>query len=148
MSKGSFDFARINFPNGDMVGHTGNLEASVVAVETVDLCVAKLIQAADETDTILLITADHGNADEMFDTKEDGPADWLKLPLDQRPKPKTSHTLSKVPLYIYDPRGYSNYALNDSEDLGIGNIAATVLELMGVEPKANYLPSIIKVVSK
>ena len=70
MHKGSFDFARINYPNGDMVGHTGNLEASVVAVETVDLCVAKLIKAADETDTILMITADHGNADEMFDTKE------------------------------------------------------------------------------
>ena len=91
MKKGSFDFARINYPNGDMVGHTGNLEASIVAVETVDLCIGKLIKAANETDTILLITADHGNADEMFDTKESGPDNWLDLPMDQRPKPKTSH---------------------------------------------------------
>ena len=81
MKKGSFDFARINYPNGDMVGHTGNLEASIVAVETVDLCIGKLIKAANETDTILLITADHGNADEMFDTKESGPDNWLDLPM-------------------------------------------------------------------
>lgn len=145
MHKGSFDFARINYPNGDMVGHTGNLEASIVAIETVDLCVAKLIKAADETDTILVITADHGNADEMFDTKEEGPADWLQLPIDQRPKPKTSHTLSKVPLFIYDPRGHASYDLNDKSDLGIANIAATVLELMEVEPQERFLESIVKV---
>lgn len=145
MHKGSFDFARINYPNGDMVGHTGNLEASIVAVETVDLCVAKLIKAADETDTILVITADHGNADEMFDTKEEGPADWLQLPIDQRPKPKTSHTLSKVPLFIYDPRGHASYDLNEKSDLGVANVAATVLELMEVEPQERFLESIVKV---
>ena len=98
------------------------------------MCVAKLIKAADETDTILMITADHGNADEMFDTKEVGPNNWLDLPLDQRPKPKTSHTLSKVPLFTYMiPKDTIHYELSENEDLGIGNVASTVLELMEVE---------------
>ncbi|RZA13343.1 MAG: 2,3-bisphosphoglycerate-independent phosphoglycerate mutase, partial [Proteobacteria bacterium] len=96
MMNDSFDFARINYPNGDMVGHTGNLEASIVAVSTVDLCVGRLIKAAEVSNTILIFTADHGNCDEMFDTNKEGPSDWFQLPFNTRPKPKTSHTIARL----------------------------------------------------
>jgi 2,3-bisphosphoglycerate-independent phosphoglycerate mutase len=141
----SFDFGRINYPNGDMVGHTGNLEASILAVSAVDLCIGRLVQVAKETDTVLIITADHGNADEMFDTNQEGPADWLDLPFSWRPKPKTSHTLNAVPFYLYDPRGTNGYRLVPGLEMGsIANIAASVITVLGLPQKENYLPSLIE----
>ncbi len=144
MMKGTFDFARINFPNGDMVGHTGNLEASIVAVSTVDLCIGRLLKAAEVSNTIVVITADHGNCDEMFDTNREGPANWLELPFTTRPKPKTSHTLNPVPLYIFDPKGHSHYKLRDI-DASIANVPNTVLALMGLKDRSRYLPSLVEV---
>ena len=76
MQAGSFDFGRINYANGDMVGHTGNFEASVLAVGVVDQMLGRLIHIAKQTDTILLITADHGNCDQMFDAKEVDFPNW------------------------------------------------------------------------
>ncbi len=146
MQQGSFDFGRINFPNGDMVGHTGNLEAAITAVSVVDLCVGRLIQAAQETDTVLMITADHGNADEMFDTNQEGPADWLDLPFSWRPKPKTAHTLNEVPFYLYDPRGVNGYRLIPGMKGSIANVASTVIAVLGVPKKDNYLPSLVELI--
>lgn len=147
MRSGSFDFARINYPNGDMVGHTGNLEATITSVSALDLCIGRLVQAAKETDTVLIITADHGNADEMFDTNQEGPADWLDLPFSWRPKPKTSHTLNPVPFYLYDPRGPNGYRLVPGMDkASIANIAATVITVLGVPKKDNYLPSLVELI--
>lgn len=145
MRKDSFDFARINYPNGDMVGHTGNLEASIVAVSALDLCIGRLITAAQETNTILVITADHGNCDEMFDTNKEGPANWLELPFESRPKPKTSHTLNPVPFYLFDPSGHSQYRLR-SIDGSIANIPNTALTLMGLKERSTYLPSLVEIV--
>lgn len=145
MYEGSFDFGRINLANGDMVGHTGNLEASIIAVSTVDQCVGRLIQAAHATNTILVLTADHGNCDEMFDVKEDGPKDWKDLTMSARPRPKTSHTLNPVPFYLYDPVGASHLRLTQNLDGSIANIPATALALMGLPPKDSYLPSLIEV---
>ena len=82
---------------------TGNLEASIIAVEIVDQMLGKLIKVCEQTDTILLVTADHGNCDQMFDAKEESYPDWKNLAFDKRPSPKTSHTLSQVPLYVLDP---------------------------------------------
>lgn len=145
MMDDSFDFARINYPNGDMVGHTGNLEASIVAVSTVDLCVGRLIKAAEASNTILIFTADHGNCDEMFDTNKEGPADWFDLPFNTRPKPKTSHTLNPVPFYLFDPKGMNQYRLRpDVVDGSIANIPGTVLALMGLKTKDTYLPSLVE----
>jgi 2,3-bisphosphoglycerate-independent phosphoglycerate mutase len=147
MRSGSFDFARINYPNGDMVGHTGNLEATITSMSALDLCIGRLVQAAKETDTVLIITADHGNADEMFDTNQEGPADWLDLPFSWRPKPKTSHTLNPVPFYLYDPRGPNGYRLVPGMDkASIANIAATVITVLGVPKKDNYLPSLVELI--
>ena len=145
MREQSFDFGRINYPNGDMVGHTGNLEASIIAMETVDQCVGRLLKAADETGTILIFTADHGNCDEMFDAKDKGAVDWLSWPLKQRPKPKTAHTLNPVPFYIYDPKGYKGYRLRTDLPLAsIANMPGTVLALMGLPAHEIYLPSVLE----
>lgn len=145
MKKDTFDFARINYPNGDMVGHTGNLEASILAVSAVDLCVGRLLKAAVDTNTILIFTADHGNCDEMFDTNKEGPANWLELPFSTRPKPKTSHTLNPVPFYFFDPKGLGGYRLREV-DGSIGNIPNTVLTLLGLKERGAYLPSLVELV--
>ncbi len=137
-----FDFGRINFANGDMVGHTGDLEATVIAVQTIDLMLRKLIAAANTSNTILLVTADHGNCDEMFEGKQDGWENWESI--QARLSPKTAHTLSPVPLYLYDPAGGSPYRLRHDATLTLANIANTVLSLMGLEPRDLYQPSIIE----
>jgi 2,3-bisphosphoglycerate-independent phosphoglycerate mutase len=142
MRTGRFDFGRINFANGDMVGHTGDLESSVVAVSTVDLMLRKLIHAADETNTVLLVTADHGNCDEMFDVKWDGSEDWEAL--DAKLRPKTSHTLSPVPFSLYDPEGMHGYRIRPDATFTLANIANTVISLLGLEPCELYQPSIIQ----
>jgi 2,3-bisphosphoglycerate-independent phosphoglycerate mutase len=142
--KGKFDFMRINYANGDMVGHTGNFEAAVVAVATVDLMIGRLWEACKKTDTVLMITADHGNADEMFDVKKDGPSNWLDLPLSERPKPKTAHTLFPVPFYLCDPRGSQGWSLTSGSERTIGCIASTVIEILGLTPKPHYLKSLVE----
>lgn len=146
MHKQSFDVGRINFPNGDMVGHTGDLDASIIAVATVDLMLGRLLEAAKATGTVLLITADHGNCDQMFDTKEHI-EDWRSLSIAERPKPKTSHTTNPVPLYIFDPSQNQHWtwnqaALNDSPP-GLANIANTVLTLAGQQTDQAYKPSLV-----
>lgn len=144
MKSGSFDYARINYANGDMVGHTGNYEATLIAVNTVDLMLGHLIQAAKATNTILMITADHGNADEMFDAKAKDFPNWRELPLTKRPTPKTSHTLNPVPFAVFDPARSSPWKLNtNAQNTNLGNVANTVLTLMGLPTRDIYLPSIV-----
>ena len=146
MRSNNFDFARINYPNGDMVGHTGDLEASICAISTVDLCIGRLVEVARETKTMLIITADHGNADEMFDTDQEGPADWLDLPFSWRPKPKTAHTLNEVPFYVFNPLGTPTYRLASGLDgASIAHVAATIITVLGLKPKNEYLPSLLEV---
>ncbi len=72
MKGGEYDFIRCNFPNGDMVGHTGSMEAAIIAMESVDLALARLIKAAEETGYTMLVTADHGNVDEMVEKNKKG----------------------------------------------------------------------------
>ena len=141
MRKGSFDFGRINYANGDMVGHTGDLEAAIVAVATVDMMVKRLIVEAQKTGTILLVTADHGNCDEMFESSSTQTEDYPELW--QRPKAKTSHTLADVPCYIYDPMGTKGSVLAPGE-AGLANVANTVLELLGMSPRDIYERSLLR----
>jgi 2,3-bisphosphoglycerate-independent phosphoglycerate mutase len=142
MYAGHFDFGRINFANGDMVGHTGDLEASVVAVSTIDLMLNRLIRAADKTKTILLVTADHGNCEEMFEAQPTGCNDWEAI--DAKITPKTSHTLSPVPFYLYDPEGISKYHIRQGSQFTLANIANTVLCLLGLPPCDRYQPGMIE----
>lgn len=142
MESQSFDFGRINFANGDMVGHTGDFEAAIVAVATVDMMIKRLIITAKKTGTILLVTADHGNCDEMFERSSIQEKD--KYPdLWQRPKPKTSHTLAEVPCYIYDPMGTKGSIMPLGQG-SLANLANTTLELLGLDSRPLYEPSLLK----
>lgn len=131
IKSGNYDFLRTNYPNGDMVGHTGNFEATVIGVESVDLQLARVKKAVDEVNGILLVTADHGNADEMYEKKkkEDAPL-----------KAKTSHTLNKVPFIVYG----ADVELKQDDNLGLSNVAATVADLLEIEPNEHWNESIIK----
>ncbi|MGI9598398.1 MAG: 2,3-bisphosphoglycerate-independent phosphoglycerate mutase [Acidimicrobiales bacterium] len=131
LESGRYSFGRINFPNGDMVGHTGDLQATVEAMEVVEECVARLMRVTEELGGVLIYTADHGNADIMY-TEQDG----VRLP-------KTSHTLSPVPFAIYDPGHGGEYSLRPPLDAGLSHVAATVLNLLGFEAPADYQPSLI-----
>jgi 2,3-bisphosphoglycerate-independent phosphoglycerate mutase len=130
---GKYKFGRLNFANGDMVGHTGIVDAAITAVETVDECVGKLLKVVEELDGVAIITADHGNADEMFTVKK-----GVK-------SPKTSHTLNPVPFIIYDPQFNGEYKMADVKDAGLANVAATILNLLGYEKVEDYNDSLIKV---
>jgi 2,3-bisphosphoglycerate-independent phosphoglycerate mutase len=142
MQTGKFDVGRINFANGDMVGHTGDLEAAVLAVSTIDLMLRKLIQAAEQSNTTLLVTADHGNCDEMFDVEPNDQTNWEAI--DARLTPKTSHTLSPVPFYLYAPQGVEGYRIRPETTFTLANIAGTVIDLLGLEPHALYHPSMLQ----
>lgn len=144
MKKKSFTCGRINYANGDMVGHTGDLEASILAVSTVDLMIGRLIEASDQLGYTLVITADHGNCDEMFEKNSNGKNLQEIFPKSLRPKPKTSHTLNPVPFYIYHPKGEKPFTFNTSIDGSLGNIAGTVYELLGFGKSSQYLPSLLK----
>ncbi|MBE9544756.1 MAG: 2,3-bisphosphoglycerate-independent phosphoglycerate mutase, partial [Proteobacteria bacterium] len=139
---GDYQFIRLNYANGDMVGHTGVPDAVEIAVETVDLCLARLLDAVKEANGVLIVTADHGNSDDMFQRdKKSG-----EVVFDEQtgnPKPKTAHSLNPVPVYIFNPTGTVKMKLSDNNDLGISSLAATCLKLLGFEPPQDYTPSII-----
>ncbi len=140
LESGEFRFARVNFPNGDMVGHTGNFAAARVAVETVDLVLTRLLPVIDRLGGAMIITADHGNADEMYETdKKTGLAKRNKAGV---PKAKTSHTLSKVPCIIYDNVNGEKYTLKEGS-FGLSNLASTIVNLLGYEPLDMWDASII-----
>lgn len=136
-------FIRVNMPNGDMVGHTGDMQAVKISVEAVDLSLGRLMKAARDSGAILVVTADHGNADEMLeiDKKTGKPS----LGADGQPKMKTSHTLNPVPVHFYDPRGLAGITIARPSGLGISSLAATCLNLLGYEAPEDYSPSIISV---
>jgi 2,3-bisphosphoglycerate-independent phosphoglycerate mutase len=142
LRRGDMAFGRINYANGDMVGHTGNLDASVIAVEAVDLCLARIIPVIEKLDGALIVTADHGNCDEMFEV--DRKSGDFKRGSTGELRSKTSHTLNAVPCYVYVP-GDDSLRLNDQlKNPGIANISATSFELLGYERPEGYEPSILR----
>lgn len=137
-------FIRLNYANGDMVGHTGILAAVRIAVETVDLCLERILRAIRETNGILIVSADHGNSDDMFErNKKTG--DVVIDDATGQPKTKTAHSLNPVPVYIYDPTNSIPMRLSQDADLGISSLAATTLTLLGLEPPEDYSPSIVDI---
>lgn len=141
-----FPFIRLNYPNGDMVGHTGVYQATQIAVETVDLCLGRLMVAVKEVGGILVVSADHGNADDMFEHDEKtGKA--KTDPATGKLRAKTSHSLNPVPCYIFDPAGTAGLTLSaaSSEGLGISSLAATCLTLLGFVPPPDYDKSIVEI---
>lgn len=138
----SYDFLRLNFANGDMVGHTGVYQAAIVAVETVDLCLGRIIKAVQDAQGVLLVTADHGNADEMYELdKKTGRA---KRHPNGEPKAKTAHTLNPVWFIAYSAsQGVKMHIDPSVNNPGLTNIAATLMQLLGVEPPAFYDPPLL-----
>ncbi len=113
IESGKYGFIRCNFPNGDMVGHTGSLVATKIAVEAVDLALERIIKAVSDK-AVLIITADHGNADDM---------------LEKNGAPKTAHSLNPVPFILYDK--VTEHSLKEGK-FGLANVAPTIAKLLGL----------------
>ena len=143
LQSGKYKTLRCNFANGDMVGHTGNFRAATMAVEAVDLALARLLPVIDALGGIALITADHGNADEMYelDKKTKQPAQNK----DGSFKAKTAHTLNPVPLILYDNVTGRKLGLKQTPEAGLSNIAATTANLLGFEKQAKWDASLLEI---
>ena len=128
MKSGKYDFIRCNYPNGDMVGHTGSLDATITAVASVDLGIARVLKVADELGVTVLITADHGNADEMLEKNKKGE---LQV--------RTAHSLNPVPFIIYSK---NEYTIKDGS-YGLANVAPTVAKIFGIKPYDSWLDRMI-----
>ncbi len=112
-----FKFIRLNFPNGDIVGHTADMEATIISVEATDLCLARIAKEVDRLGGVLVIVADHGNAEELLDSN------GVK---------KTSHTMNRVPCIIYDNTlNRSKYRMASLDRPGLSNLASTIALLLG-----------------
>ncbi len=143
LESGEYKYLRCNFPNGDMVGHTGSMLATEISVEALDLQLARLLAVIDKLEGAAIITADHGNADEMYEI--DKKTKGAKLNQDGTPKAKTSHTLNPVPCIIYDNFTQDKYSVVTDASYGLSNVAATTVNLLGYEAPDMWDASIIKV---
>ncbi|UYP44330.1 2,3-bisphosphoglycerate-independent phosphoglycerate mutase [Candidatus Lokiarchaeum ossiferum] len=125
-----YKYIRVNYANGDMVGHTGNIKSCIRAVKKLDECLKKVVDATLSADGIVVITADHGNVEEK---------------LDKKGNVKTSHTLNPVPFFILDSNYKGEYQVDTSkiEEPGISNVIATVMNLMGYQAPGFYEKSLI-----
>lgn len=118
MASGKYEFIRCNYPNGDMVGHTGVMDAVVYAMECVDNGLKAILEAADQYGYTVLVTADHGNADQMTETKKG------------KTSVRTAHSLNPVPFIIYDKNNV--WEVKDGA-YGLANVAPTVVKMMGLK---------------
>ena len=143
IQSGQYKVLRCNYANGDMVGHTGNFRAATMAVEAVDLALARLLKAVEAAGGVALITADHGNADEMFelDKKTKQPAQNK----DGSFKAKTAHTLNPVPLILFDAATGGKLGLQQTETCGLSSIAATVAGLLGYDKHPSWDAGVLTV---
>mmetsp|Transcript_20693 Transcript_20693/g.37063 ORF Transcript_20693/g.37063 Transcript_20693/m.37063 type:complete len:493 (-) Transcript_20693:423-1901(-) len=140
LKSGKYKMVRVNFANPDMVGHTGNLAATIQACETVDKCVQRLLDVCDEVNARWIVTSDHGNADDMAQRNKKG------KPLEQDGKvlALTSHTLAPVPIFVGGNGLPKNVVFQDGlPNAGLANVAATVFNLLGFEAPDFYKPSLL-----
>jgi 2,3-bisphosphoglycerate-independent phosphoglycerate mutase len=128
IESGKYDFLRVNYPGGDMVGHFGEVEPTITAMEAIDISIKRIIEAVNKLGGVTVITADHGNAEELM---EDG-------------KPKTSHTTNLVPCIIVDDTENAQKYQLAQGDFGLANISSTIAMLLNKEPDAEWLPAIIE----
>eukprot|EP01029_Cantina_marsupialis_P027666 TRINITY_DN773158_c0_g1_i1.p1 TRINITY_DN773158_c0_g1~~TRINITY_DN773158_c0_g1_i1.p1 ORF type:complete len:889 (-),score=257.70 TRINITY_DN773158_c0_g1_i1:382-3048(-) len=145
LASGKYDFLRINLANGDMVGHTGNLKATIEAMECVDECVGLMINEVFKQNGRFLLLADHGNADDMAQRTKKGEVimedDGVTV------KAKTSHTLAPVPFAIGGDLP-DNVIINKDINGGLANVTATFLNLLGFQAPEDWEPSLLEVKEK
>ncbi len=132
LKSGKYKFGRLNYPNGDMVGHTGVPPAIITSVEAVDQGIIKLLAVIKELKGICVLLADHGNADEMFTVKNG------------KRIVSTAHSLNPVPFIIVNPEYNGEYEIADLKERGLANVAATLFNLLGYEQPKDYAPSLIR----
>lgn len=143
MREQPFDLIRVNYANGDMVGHTGDLQAAIQAVEAVDLSLGRLLKEVEKTGGVAFITADHGNSDQMFEIDKKTGA--FQVDDEGELKRKTSHTLNPVFFIVYDPIGEERFELaTDVPSPGLANVAATALTVLGFDAPEGFEPSLIR----
>ena len=140
IESGKYQMIRLNFPNGDMVGHTGSMEAVRVSMEALDLQLGRLKAAIEKAGGVMVISADHGNADDMLEHDKKGN---VKLDADGVPCRKTSHSLNPVPCIVFDPEFKGEYSKELKEGLGISSLAATCIELLGYNAPEGYDTSVL-----
>ena len=143
VQEGRYRFIRLNYPNGDMVGHTGVFAAVRIGVEAVDLSLARLLAAVAAARGILVVSADHGNSDDMYELDKQGA---IKFGPDGQPRPKTAHSLNPVPAFVHAAADGGRLRLAAQRGLGISSLAATCLVCLGFQPPADYTPSLVEVV--
>jgi len=143
LQSGKYRALRVNYANGDMVGHTGRFDAAVLAVEAVDLALGRLLPVVDAAGGIAIVTADHGNADEMYelDKKTGEP----KRGPDGAFAAKTSHTLNPVPCIFYGNQTLDSLTLRPDQEFGLGNLAATIVNLLGYQAHETWEPGILEI---
>ena len=137
-----YALVRLNYANGDMVGHTTDRDATIYAVEAVDLSLGRLLHAVEELRGTALVTADHGNADEMYERDRAG-----AIALDGKtglPKPRASHSLNPVPFIVFDPADPGLRLRTDLPAAGLANLAATAFDLLGFAAPEGYEPSLLE----
>ena len=143
LQSGKYQYLRVNFPNGDMVGHTGSLAATRCSMEALDLQLGRILPVVDARGGVALITADHGNADEMYEMDKSGQP---KADKNGKFKAKTSHTLNPVPCIIYDNTdAKDHYTVKANGSFGLSNLAATTVNMMGYKAPEMWDESIIEV---
>lgn len=140
VKSGDFGFIRMNLAGGDMVGHTADLAATRIAVESVDLAIGRIATAVAAASGCLLVTADHGNADDKVERNSDGE------PLigdDGQPQLRTAHSLNPVMFAVHDFAGSPTQLRDDLPAAGLANVAATILQLLDLEIPTDYEPSLL-----
>ena len=142
IESGEFEFVRINYPNGDMVGHTGVIPAVIESVEAVDEGVGRLMEALKKVNGVLICSADHGNSDDMVQLDK---SHALMRDAEGKLLMKTSHSLNPVPVYVYDPAGTASVRVAALDNPGISSLAATSITLLGFEVPEGYTPSLVEV---
>ena len=140
IESGEYGMIRLNYPNGDMVGHTGNFQAVLVSLGALDIAVKRVREAIEKVGGVLVITADHGNADDMFEHDKAGE---IKHDENGVICAKTSHSLNPVPCIIFDPANKGEYKTELKTGLGISSLAATCIELLGYEAPEFYDSSVL-----
>ncbi len=125
-----YRFLRVNYANGDMVGHTGNIQSCIQAMKTLDSLLPQIVEETYRQKGIVIFCADHGNVEEK---------------LDKNDKKKTSHTLNPIPFFILDSCYQGEYTIDKSlVKPGIANITASFIHLLGYEPPSDYQKSLIQ----
>ena len=142
IESGEYDFIKFNYPNGDMVGHTGIYEAVLCAMSALDLSLARIKTAVEKAGGVMIVSADHGNSDDMF--ARDKKTGEVKIKENGKPQAKTSHSLNPVPCILFDPEYQHDYSKELRSGLGISSLAATCIELLGYEPPEDYDASVIE----